>query len=114
RPGRQGLVGLASGKDPNCFDRVWFKEQVEQADITFDYDTYLLTAAKAKALKQGQSQPATPAAAPAVPTTPTQQSTTTITPAPTPTIPLPTPTAPKATQVVWHGELKREQWNPFS
>src|SRR5439155_22168157 len=41
----QGLLGLASGKDPNHFERVWFKESVEQADITFDYDTYLLTAA---------------------------------------------------------------------
>jgi len=38
----QGMLGLASGKDANCFDRVWFKEPVELADITFDYDTYLL------------------------------------------------------------------------
>src|SRR6266576_5314164 len=35
----QGLLGMASGKDQNHFDRVWFKESVEQADITFDYDT---------------------------------------------------------------------------
>src|ERR1017187_8409481 len=60
----QGLLGLAAGKAPNSFNRGWFKEQVELADITFDYDTYLLTAAKAKVLKQAPSQPSTsPAAA---------------------------------------------------
>lgn len=43
---------MGSPKDANCFDRVWFEEPVEVADITFDYDTYLLTAAKAKAREQ--------------------------------------------------------------
>jgi len=104
------LLGLASGKDQQCFDHVWFKEQVEQADITFDYDTYLLTAAKAKALKQAPSQPTTPAAAPTIPKTPAH-----------PTTPVPTSSAqqvttsaaPKVTPVVWQGHLKREQWNLF-
>ena len=100
----QGLLGLASGKDPNSFNRVWFKEPVELADITFDYDTYLLTAAKAKALKQAPSQPTTsPAAAPA----PTQPFTLTGTPASA-------PASPKEISVAWHGLLKREQWNLFS
>ena len=100
----QGLLGLASGKDPNSFNRVWFKEQVELADITFDYDTYLLTAAKAKALKQAPSQStASPAAAPA----PTQPFTLTGTPAST-------PASPKEISVAWRGILKREQWNLFS
>jgi len=97
----QGMLGLASGKDPNCFDRVWFKEPVEQADITFDFDTYLLTAAKAQALKQ----------APA-PQPPTHQPTT-ATPPPTPPL-TPAPATPKVTSVVWQGQLKREQWNLFS
>jgi len=39
---------------------VWFKDQVRAGHITFDYDTYLLTAAKAKALKQGHSQTPAP------------------------------------------------------
>jgi hypothetical protein len=100
----QGLLGLASGKDPNSFNRVWFKEQVELADITFDYDTYLLTAAKAKALKQAPSQStASPAAAPA----PTQPFTLTGPPAST-------PASSKEIPVSWHGLLKREQWNLFS
>src|SRR5271166_528313 len=33
---QQGTLGLASGKDAAKFDRVWFKESVDAADITFD------------------------------------------------------------------------------
>jgi hypothetical protein len=110
----QGLLGLASGKDPNAFDRMWLKEPVELADITFDFDTYLLTAAKAKALKQAPSQPAAPPAGSPQPTQPpgtatTQSTLTGIAPfAPS------APAAPRTTPVVWEGELKREQWNLFS
>jgi hypothetical protein len=104
----QGMLGLASGKDVNCFDRVWFKEAVEVADITFDYDTYLLTATKAKVLKQGTPPP--PPTVPPVPP-PTQPPLPPGTPPVTPPVP---PAAPKPTVVVWEGELKREQWNLFS
>jgi hypothetical protein len=107
----QGMLGLASGKDPKCFDRVWFKEPVEHPDITFDYDTYLLTPGKAKALKQSPIQPATPTTSPTT-TTPTQPGMPQPTPPTTPTTT--TPTAPKLLPVVWQGELKREQWNLFS
>jgi hypothetical protein len=69
------LLGLASGKDATRFDRVWFKEPVEPADITFDYDTYLLTAAKAKALKLAPAQPAPPVAPPSGTTGPAQPAT---------------------------------------
>jgi hypothetical protein len=103
----QGTFGMASGKDPNRFDRVWHKEDIEQADITFDNDTYLLTAAKGKALKQAPAPTATPA--PQQPTGTTPAFTTTAA-----TLPAPSPTAPKVTTVVWEGELKREQWNLFS
>ncbi|MCX6924526.1 MAG: hypothetical protein NT154_15120 [Verrucomicrobia bacterium] len=104
----QGFFGLASGKDPAKFDRTWLKETVEPADITFDYDTYLLTAAKAKALKQGAAQP--PAEPPVQP--PTQPP---VQPPLPPGKQPPTPPAPlESTTVVWEGELKREQWNLFS
>jgi len=107
----QGMLGLASGKDPANFDRVWFKEAVEHADITFDYDTYLLAAAKAKALKQGVSQqPTVPPAQPPAPP-PTQPQ---LQPATLPLTPSATPEIPKPTVVVWEGTLKREQWNLFS
>lgn len=108
----QGLLGLASGKDPNAFEHVWFKETVDLAEITFDYDTYLLTAAKAKALKHAQSQPAAlPTGAPGS-TKPSG--------AETPPFKLEgtsasAPAAPsKEISVAWQGLLKREQWNLFS
>jgi hypothetical protein len=103
----QGLLGLASGKDPNSFDRVWFKEPVELVEITFDYDTYLLTPAKAKALKQGTPPPSTvqPVPPPTQPPLP---------PGTLPATPPAPPAAPKSTGVVWEGPLKREQWNLFS
>jgi hypothetical protein len=109
----QGLLGLASGKDPARFDRVWSKETVEPADITFDYDTYLLTAAKAKALKLAPAQPVPPVTPPGEttgrpqPPTPEQQAGAGTGPS------QPTP-VPKITSVAWQGELKREQWNLFS
>jgi hypothetical protein len=111
----QGLFGLASGKDPNAFDRVWGgKEQVELADITFDYDTYLLTAAKAKALKQAPQQPAaSPAAASASaqPSSATAPFTLTGDQVPAPAS---ASASPKEISVAWQGILKREQWNLFS
>ena len=111
----QGTLGLASGKDTAAFDRVWFKEPVEPADITFDFDTYLLTTAKAKALKQGPTQAPTstaagtnsPAARPVV--TATSDPATEGTPLFTPRT-----SAASETNVTWHGALKREQWNLFS
>jgi len=112
----QGLLGLASGKDPNAFEHVWVKETVDFADITFDYDTYLLTAAKAKALKQAASQPPTsPAAAP----TPPQPSGTEtpsfiLTGEPASSAPASASSSPKELSVAWQGILKREQWNLFS
>lgn len=80
------------------------------ADITFDFDTYLLTPAKAKALKQPTSHPPAP------------QSPSATTPAARPPDPFPRgkplipmeSSAATETSVVWQGELKREQWNLFS
>jgi hypothetical protein len=96
-----GVVGPGlRQRRQTAFDRVWLKEPVEVADITFDYDTYLLTAAKAKALKQGAPPPLQP------PQPQESQQ-------PTHPIQLPQP-PPKPTAVVWEGELKREQWNLFS
>jgi hypothetical protein len=102
-----GFFGLASGKDPARFDRLWYKEAVEPADITFDYDTYLLTAVRAKALKQGAPVAPTPPAVQPPVAPPVQQ------PLP-PGTPPQRPAAPKPTTVVWEGALKREQWNLFS
>jgi hypothetical protein len=107
----QGLLGLASGKDPTTFDRVWFKESVELADITFDYDTYLLTSAKAKALKQA---PLYPTPLPVVTSDPAPPSGAEPKPFTSAETPSPTPSVSKEIPVTWRGLLKREQWNLFS
>jgi hypothetical protein len=98
----QGVLGLASGKDVTCFDRTWFKEPVDLSEITFDFDTYIVKANKAKLLKEsGGKAPASPDKPDAIP--PQQQA---------PKIPPSTP--PKDICVKWEGSLKREQWNLFS
>jgi len=105
------LLGLASGKDPASFDRVWFKEPIEPADITFDFDTYLLTAVKAKTLKQAPSQPAAPQPVLAPVAKPAEYATTPATSTESSSV---VPVAPKAASISWEGELKRKQWNLFS
>ena len=50
----KGDFGLGSGQRPEgSFERVWFEEHVDPADVTFDKDVFLLTKATAKKLKVG-------------------------------------------------------------
>ncbi|SRR6266581_157626 len=45
----KGDFGLGSGQRPDSsFERVWFEEHVDPADVTFDKDVFLLTKATAK------------------------------------------------------------------
>ncbi len=106
----QGTLGLASGKDANNFDRVWFKEPVDEADLTFDYDTYVLLPRIATGLKEAgasgvakldQGKPQVPTPDFDGTTVPPRQGS------------LQMDTAEK--QVLsWEGELRRDQWNLFS
>jgi hypothetical protein len=110
---QQGTLGLASGKDAAKFDRVWFKENVDVADITFDFDTYVLLPGKAKALKEAPSRPFNAVVAPE-PTATTQPEISGVTGSAfsvTPEFPV----SSLETKVVnWEGELRRDQWNLFS
>ncbi len=48
-----GTFGLASGAKPNgTYDRVWFDETIAPDEVMFDANVFLLTKAKAKALKE--------------------------------------------------------------
>jgi hypothetical protein len=50
----KGDLGLASGQKPDgTCDRVWFEEQISSDEVTFESGVFLLTKAKAKALKRG-------------------------------------------------------------
>lgn len=50
--------GLASGQKPDgTYDRVWFEEQISLDEVTFDSGVFLLTKARAKALKGLETLP---------------------------------------------------------
>lgn len=54
----RGDFGLASGARPDgTFQRVWFQESVGPEEIVFDRDVFLLTKARAKALKEAALAP---------------------------------------------------------
>ena len=54
----KGEFGLASGGDPSTgYSRVWFKELMPPDEVAFDPDVYLLSGAKAKALKLRAEMP---------------------------------------------------------
>jgi hypothetical protein len=55
----RGDFGLASGQKPDgTYERVWFQEPVAPDEVAFESDVFLLTKAKAQALKAGIPGPA--------------------------------------------------------
>jgi hypothetical protein len=54
----KGEFGLASGADSaGTFRRVWFREDIDLADIAFEADVYLLAATVATRLKAPETAP---------------------------------------------------------
>ncbi|MBC7170403.1 ATP-binding protein [Candidatus Bipolaricaulota bacterium] len=54
-----GDFGLAWGQKPDgTYERVWFDEPVTADEVAFESDVFLLTKAKAQALKAGKPEPA--------------------------------------------------------
>ncbi|MEW6771697.1 MAG: DUF499 domain-containing protein [Bacillota bacterium] len=45
---KHGIFGLGVGKGATQLDRVWFQEEVDPAEIVFDYETFLLLPSRAK------------------------------------------------------------------
>jgi hypothetical protein len=55
----KGDFGLGSGRQADgSYQRLWFQEPVDPADVTFDKDVFLLTKQQAEALRQAEQQPA--------------------------------------------------------
>lgn len=110
---RRGDFGLASGaKSDGAYDRLWFEQPVDAAEVTFDAQVFLLTKARAKALLQKPAS-APNGAAPAVePGKPAQ---------PVPTVPSPgvapsdsgkpAPAAPSRVIIRLSGTVSPEVWN---
>ena len=62
----KGDFGLGSGqKTDGTYDRVWFEEQISSDEVSFDAGVFLLTKARAKAVKAGVKPEAGPITAPA-------------------------------------------------
>lgn len=58
---RRGDFGLASGRKPDgTYEQVWFQESVTADEAAFESDVFLLTKAKAQALKAGVPAPPGP------------------------------------------------------
>jgi hypothetical protein len=55
---RNGEFGLASGVEPaGGFRRVWFREEIDPADVAFEADLYLITKALAQKFKSPDAAP---------------------------------------------------------
>jgi hypothetical protein len=55
----RGDFGLASGlKGDGTYERIWFREPVTADEVAFESGVFLLTKAKAQALKTGEPEPA--------------------------------------------------------
>jgi len=100
-----GDFGLASGKkDDGTYERVWFHEPVSTDEVVFESGVFLLTKAKAQALKSMQSE-----SSPSLVTSPS------ITPVPVPqTQPKPEPSPKVSTKTfIIAGKIPPETWNRF-
>jgi hypothetical protein len=104
---KDAILGIGSGKNPERFDQVWFREEISPAEIIFDHETYVLTAAKAKQAKEALANPKTP---PIVepPKPPSGGETGDGKKPPKP------PPPDEARFVEWKGIIPRDQWNLFS
>jgi len=99
----KGDFGLASGPRPDgSYERVWFKEQIGQEEVTFDEKTFLLRREKAASLKEAPEQPS-PEPVPAQPGFVLES------PA-APALPGPAP-AEQMVRLQLRGAIPPEQWN---
>lgn len=101
---KNGEFGFASGVEPaGGFRRIWFREDIDPADVAFEADVYLIIRALAKKLKS-------PDAAPVVTPQPAQPEGPLPPPGPDP--PTPEPARPGAHAVICvSGIIPPEQWN---
>lgn len=100
----KGELGLASGQKPDgSFERVWFEEELSPDEVTFDPGLFLLTRAKAQALR------AAPDVGPIVQPPPPIEAATSVAGV---TPPKPDPGSATAPQTIrLHGPVPPELWN---
>jgi hypothetical protein len=102
----KGELGLASGQNPDgSYQRVWFGKLMDPGDVSFDADVFLLTKAKAQALKAPPGRPVEAGTTleeskPAPPASETEATET-----------VDQPEALPATRLVVVGDIPAEVWN---
>ncbi|MFN3413929.1 MAG: DUF499 domain-containing protein, partial [Thermoanaerobaculum sp.] len=70
----KGELGLASGQRADgSFERVWFEERVSLDEVSFESDLFLLTKAKAQALRAGKEDSGVVTPPPLAPVTPVER-----------------------------------------
>jgi hypothetical protein len=101
----RGDFGLGSNQRADgTYDRVWFEGDVDPAEVTFDKDLFLLTKAKARALRAPPAPP--PVGEPVPPGPPVAEPT----PSPEPAPPAPAPVVSTSVVTV-SGPIPPESWN---
>jgi hypothetical protein len=103
----QGDFGLASGHRPDgTYDRIWYREAMAPEEVAFEADVFLLTKAKARALKAGAEPGPTPVPPPESSPRPLSWSE----PGPSPeAVPEPVPASSHTLRLV--GMIPPEVWN---
>ncbi len=100
----KGEFGLASGaQDDGGFNRLWYEETVESAEVAFEENVFLVTKAKAKALKAAPEHAPQPQPEPASSPEPAPQPEPESAPAPSP--------ANQKTRLRLTGTVPPEVWN---
>jgi hypothetical protein len=110
----RGDFGLASGpKLDGSYDRVWFEQPVDPAEVTFDAQVFLLTKLRAIALRQKLAPDAVAVGATAQ--SPQPGITPSVPSSPTPSVPgifgVTTPSAPSRVVFRLVGAVTPEVWN---
>jgi hypothetical protein len=101
----RGIFGLGVGRDAEKFDRAWINDNIDPAEIVFDYETYLLLPWRAKQEKEkGVAEPPPPHEPPGA--RPPDEPVPPDGPAP----PQP-PMEPK--KIEWRGNMPKDKWNLF-
>jgi hypothetical protein len=109
---QRGDFGLASGRNPDgTYGHIWFEDQLDSPEVSFEPEVFLLLKAKAQDLKKTEQQPAT-----TVPPGETQVKDTPVPPLSSVTGPFPSgthnvPTVSSEKNIQISGNIPPDTWN---
>jgi hypothetical protein len=114
----RGELALGVGRDEAHLERIWFKEQPDVAEVTFDHETFALLPARALAQKQversGCEAKPTPAAGTIEPVETAGEEVESETKSTGEASAAVTPPMPQSRTLQWRGQLPKDKWNLLS